>query len=188
MPLAVAQTPTSDRSGTTSGSATSLAGRSTRTTCDGLPDYLLMPSNQDLISHLDIFILNFRLTREWPYRGDKINKLNVLGLLNGLRAFPEGWNGYDAAPIDPGIIRAAERFISDMPSDIVPAPQVVPMTRGRVQFEWHRGDRSLELEFENPEFVHYLKWDSDAGIEEEDILPVQQHGKILDLLKWFSEK
>lgn len=120
------------------------------------------------------------------YGGDAFEKPSVLALLNNLRAFPEGWNGYGAAPIDGGIIEAAERFVSALPIDIVTAPLVVPMTRGRVQLEWHRGERSLEIEFESPELVHYLKWDSDEGIEEEDVIPAQQHGKILDLLTWFS--
>ncbi|GAC1451081.1 MAG: hypothetical protein NVSMB9_35960 [Isosphaeraceae bacterium] len=147
-----------------------------------------MPPKRDWVRQVEASLRNFRLTYEWRNCGDKLNKFNVLGLLDALRALPKGWNGYDAAPTDPGIIKAAERFISDMPGDIVPAPQVVPMTRGRVQFEWHRGDRSLELEFESPEFVHYLKWDSDAGIEEEEIIPVQQQSKILELLNWFSAK
>lgn len=59
------------------------------------------------------------------------------------------------------------------------------MTRGRVQLEWHRGRRSLELEFETPTTVHFLKWDPDAGVEEEDVLPATQTKELHDLLSWY---
>jgi len=114
------------------------------------------------------------------------SKLEVLGELDSLRHLPENWNGYGADPIDPKVIDSAEQFIASLPGTTIAAPKVVPMTRGRLQFEWHRGNRSLELEFETPEQVHYLKWDTDAGIEEEDILSLAEIGKVHELLGWFS--
>jgi hypothetical protein len=70
-----------------------------------------------------------------------------------------------------------------VPSDIIETPVVVPMTRGRLQFEWHRGNRSLELEFESCDKIHFLKWDSDLGIEDEDIIPVTDVAAIHALLR-----
>jgi hypothetical protein len=60
------------------------------------------------------------------------------------------------------------------------------MTRGRLQFEWHRGNRSLELDFETKDKLHYLKWDSDLGIEDEDVISVSDVCGIHGLLRWFA--
>jgi len=62
------------------------------------------------------------------------------------------------------------------------------MTRGRLQFEWHRGDRSLELEFETSDRLHYLKWDSDTNIEEENVISVSDTDTIHSLLRWFASE
>src|SRR5260370_275218 len=89
----------------------------------------------------------------------RLDKLSVFKQFDDLKQLPEDWNGYGAQPIDPGTIEAAQSFIVDLPDDIITAPTVVPITRGRLQFEWHRGNRSLELEFETPGRIHYLKAD-----------------------------
>jgi hypothetical protein len=89
--------------------------------------------------------------------------------LERLKDLGPNWDGYGAEPIALRTIEAAQRFICQTPFDLRIRPQVVPMTRGRLQLEWHRGPRSLELEFESPSRVHYLKWDSSAGLEEEDV-------------------
>jgi hypothetical protein len=112
--------------------------------------------------------------------------LHVLEELDRLRRLEHDWNGYGAPPIDPKAIESAEQFLTSLPGTKVTAPKVVPMTRGRLQFEWHRGNRSLELEFETPDRVHYLKWDTDAGIEEEDILSIEETRKLHELLEWFA--
>ena len=59
------------------------------------------------------------------------------------------------------------------------------MTRGRLQLEWHRGRRSLELEIEDPTLVHYLKYDADHGIEEEATLPIGETSAMIGLVRWF---
>jgi hypothetical protein len=114
-----------------------------------------------------------------------LDKFSVFKQLDNLKQLPKDWNGYGAQPIDPDTIEAAERFIVDLPDNIITAPTVVPMTRGRLQFEWHLGNRSLELEFETPGRIHYLKADDDSGLEEENILFTTQMTSILELLRWF---
>lgn len=108
--------------------------------------------------------------------------------LNKLRELQRDWNGYEAAPIDPEIIASAGKFINDFGVEFQGAPQVVPMTKGRLQFEWHRGSRSLEIELEDPRTIHYLKWDGNLGIEEEDVIDVVNESAITDLLRWFSSE
>jgi hypothetical protein len=118
----------------------------------------------------------------------RLDKAQALGALEALKGLPPDWNGYGAIPIDRGVIGAAEDFIRSLPGDIATTPTVVPMTRGRLQFEWHRGNRSLELEFESSDRLHYLKWDSDAGVEQEEILSAGDTGAVLALLRWFASE
>lgn len=115
-----------------------------------------------------------------------MDKASIHNSLTRLRAFQANWEGYGAAPPDPRILDAIARALESVASDSAPTPQVVPMTRGRVQLEWHRGARSLELEFETAETIHYLKSDSDRGIEDEDIFDADDVSEIMALLAWFA--
>jgi hypothetical protein len=115
-----------------------------------------------------------------------MNKASVHDALTRLRAFEANWNGYGAAPPDPQILATAAKVVESIPIDSGPTPQVVPMTRGRVQLEWHRGARSLELEFETADKIHYLKWDSSQGIDEEDVFDADDVSAIVLLLSWFT--
>jgi hypothetical protein len=112
----------------------------------------------------------------------------ALSQLAKLKDLPENWNGYGARPIDQSMVDAASHFLLGLSDDDITTPQIVPMTRGRLQFEWHRDNRSLELEFEDSEHIHYLKSDDDSGIEEEDILSTSQREEIVKLLRWFSSE
>jgi hypothetical protein len=95
---------------------------------------------------------------------------------------------YNMEPVDDRVIETIGIFLTNVPEDIIGEPKIVPMTRGRLQFEWHRGNRTLEFEFEKGETIHYLKWDSDEGIEEEEVVSVYQTDKIESLLRWFSSR
>jgi hypothetical protein len=108
--------------------------------------------------------------------------------LREISTLQSDWNGYGAIPVDSEIIAASSEFINECGSEFPDIPRVVPMTRGRLQFEWHRGNRSLEIEFEDPLTIHYLKWDSDLRVEEEDTLEIADQGAIKGLLKWFSSE
>jgi hypothetical protein len=115
-----------------------------------------------------------------------MDKASVHDSLTRVRAFQSNWDGYGAASPDPRILDAIPRAMELVASDSVPTPQVVPMTRGRVQLEWHRGARSLELEFETADTVHYLKRDGSEGIEEEDVFDAADVSQIMALLGWFA--
>ena len=117
-----------------------------------------------------------------------LDRAAVVASLDELRQFETNWDGYGAAPLDPKVLDAAAHLVESLALDAAPTPRVVPMTRGRVQLEWHRGNRSLELEFESPNTVHFLKWDAKDGIEEEDIVPVEDTATIHGLLNWFASE
>jgi hypothetical protein len=72
----------------------------------------------------------------------------------------QNWDSQGARSVDSGIIAAARYMISALPERVksgVSVPAVVPMRKGNLQFEWHKGPKTLELEIESPNSVHYLK-------------------------------
>jgi hypothetical protein len=115
-----------------------------------------------------------------------LNVAVVVGELDRLKTLETGWDGYRATPIEPNLVEAAKAFVGTLPIDTIATPLVVPMTRGRLQFEWHKGARSLEMEFEKPGAIHYLKTDSDTGEEDEDEISLEEKERLMGLLKWFS--
>src|SRR5271157_1768881 len=162
---------------------TTLAGRE-----DVVPRRLLM-----LIENLDQLTGNAmeRYAELWFAYAQvalipRLDKAATLTALERLKSLEANWSGYDTIPINRRLILTAKEFILALPTDIIGTPKVVPMTRGRLQFEWHRGNRSLEIEFESCDRIHYLKWDSDAGLEEEDTILVNDVATIYALLQWFA--
>jgi hypothetical protein len=109
----------------------------------------------------------------------------ILGSIEELGRLEEGWNGYGADRIEPRMMKTAKAFVTSLAVS-TPQPQVVPMTRGRLQLEWHRGNRSLELEFESPTSIRYLKFDPDRGVEEEESISADDTRQLKELLHWFT--
>jgi hypothetical protein len=110
--------------------------------------------------------------------------------LRRLALLQENWDAEGALPINPQIIGAAQEFVSTLPDRLkshVAAPEVVPMRKGNLQFEWHDGPRTLELEIEDARTIHYLKWHPEAGIEEEDICSISDLNAVAGLIEWFAK-
>ncbi len=61
----------------------------------------------------------------------------------------------------------------------------MPVPGGRLQFEWPRGEKSLELEFETATTIHFLKWHPEEGIEEEGTYDRSDLDRSIQLIKWF---
>jgi hypothetical protein len=81
----------------------------------------------------------------------------IQSALDSLRALAPNWDGYGAPTIDSAVIDAAKAFVAKLPADLVFPPCVVRMANGTLQLEWHRGPKSLELEFESPSSIRYLQ-------------------------------
>ncbi|MEX0703743.1 MAG: hypothetical protein WD069_16720 [Planctomycetales bacterium] len=107
--------------------------------------------------------------------------------LDQIAALQPDWDGYGAPRIDPAIIEAARRFIDLLVEEMPSRATIVAMSPGNLQFEWHEGRRVLELEFETPDTIHYLKWDPAEKMEEEDVFPVTDLGRAARLIRWFSK-
>jgi hypothetical protein len=119
---------------------------------------------------------------------DIADALNALAArLDQIAALRPNWDGYGAPPIDPSVLRAVRGWGRRMPGwALTPAPAVVPLSSGAVQLEWHYGSRILELEFETPDHIHYLRWEPGAGVEDEDTFPAQDRMKAEELIGWAS--
>ena len=105
--------------------------------------------------------------------------------LDRLASLPTNWDREGAPRIDPAIIRAARHFIARLPPNVAPIPAVVPSAAGNLQFEWSAGRRSLELEIESPATIHYLKWDPNEKVEEEDVFNIEDIDRTVSLIQWF---
>jgi len=47
----------------------------------------------------------------------------------------------------------------------------------------------LELEVEDPWTIHYLKWHSEAGIEEEEeVCSITDADTVIGLIEWFAKR
>jgi hypothetical protein len=111
-----------------------------------------------------------------------------MNALESLATLKQDWDQAGGEPINRLSIQVAKVFLAQVPPHIRIAPQVVPMSLGRLQLEWHRGTRSLEIEFESPSLIHYLKWDSARSFEEENFIPVSNDWRAVNsLLSWFAQ-
>jgi predicted DNA-binding antitoxin AbrB/MazE fold protein len=106
--------------------------------------------------------------------------------LDRLASLAPDWDGYGAPPLDRAILEAARRFISQVPWQPAGRPLVVPLSSGALQFEWHQGEKILELEIEDPATIHFLKWHPPSGIKDEDVFPIDDLTKASNLIRWFE--
>jgi hypothetical protein len=105
--------------------------------------------------------------------------------LDRLAALEPNWDAQGARAIDPVIVEAARRFVHHLSADLIGTPAVVPMAKGNLQFEWHEGSRSLELEIESRDTIHFLQWDPDQGVEEEGFFACDDTVRAISLIRWF---
>lgn len=109
----------------------------------------------------------------------------VEGELDRLAQLSQNWDGYGAPAIDPSLLAAARTFIKTLPENLVYRPRVVPMSTGKLQFEWHHGSKILEIEFETPQTIHILQWHPEARVEEEAVFRSTDIERAVDLIQWF---
>lgn len=115
--------------------------------------------------------------------------LTINSKLDQIAALRKDWDAQGAYPVDPSFVKAARELISSLPSKIKDRagviPAVVPMRKGNLQFEWHEGPKTLELEIESTTDIHYLKFHPDDGVEEEDLCDISDTNTVVKLIQWF---
>lgn len=75
---------------------------------------------------------------------------DVLQRVIQLHALPKNWDGYSAEPVNDSVITFALVVINNAMRLTTPAPQIVPMSNGGLQLEWHQKGWDLELSIDQP--------------------------------------
>ncbi len=70
------------------------------------------------------------------------------------RCHGQGWDGYDASPIDYFSIYAASRFLDLLPDDIE-IPDIVPEPTGEIGFLWSKGKHVTFVVSVNPDTITF---------------------------------
>jgi hypothetical protein len=122
---------------------------------------------------------------------DEYNKIiNKIGTFKTLKF---NWDSYGALPIKKDCIERAINFILEAIEWMqstgldIPAPFVVPTSKGGIQFEWKKLSKYLEIELipDNPDLIFFA---ADESIEGEfELEGVLKYGlEIKDILSWLA--
>ena len=99
------------------------------------------------------------------------------------------WDGHGAVAIDPRLLRTVRSWSLQLPGwALFGSPSVVPLSTGALQLEWHNGTRVLELEFEGPDRIHFLQWDSTVANSSEGSCDFAEAERILHLIEWIQQE
>ena len=87
-----------------------------------------------------------------------------------LLRLPQGWDSYDARPVDPQSINSTVRFLQLVLEDDAHLPELIPTVRGLVQVEWHTSEIDFEIEIgpQGPSFAYFCnrhtgtEWESEV--------------------------
>ena len=61
-----------------------------------------------------------------------------------LDCLEEGWDGYDALPLNEAAYFEARKFIESLPLiSSIPMPEIIPEPNGDIGFEWSKGKRQV---------------------------------------------
>ena len=110
------------------------------------------------------------------------NQMEIIRKINGLAFLKENWDGYGGLMISSELIEKSREFIEALPDS--PAFDVVPLSRGGIQFEFMGKNRSIELSIENISDIDYLQWDAIAEDGEEGQCGIDDYEKINSVIAW----
>lgn len=69
---------------------------------------------------------------------------------------PQNWDGYDAASVDPVIVRTAREWLGIASKAASILPEISPNTNGTISFEWETASGCAHLEIGIKDFSFYL--------------------------------
>jgi len=74
----------------------------------------------------------------------------TISKLEELLGLASGWDGHDGSAANPDIVNFTIHFLLETLDPAAPAPNIVPLSSGGVQLEWHDHYVDLEIEIEAP--------------------------------------
>ena len=89
----------------------------------------------------------------------------VIERLCGFLYLEPGWDSYGALTIEKSTIMRAVRVLSILMKDNTPIPQIVPTSKGGVNFEWESENISLEVEIIPDNSISYYLCKKDEESE-----------------------
>ena len=89
----------------------------------------------------------------------------VIERLRGFLYLEPGWDSYGALSIEKPTILRAVRVLSTLMKEYTPVPQIVPTSKGGVNFEWEDEVISLEIEIIPSESISYYFCKNDEEME-----------------------
>lgn len=102
--------------------------------------------------------------------------------LRELLQLEDGWDSYGARALQRYLVEAGLRFVEPLLSADVDAPHLVPTSRGGIQFEWHVGNRELEIEVVGSDRFELFFEDEDTGEVVERQVASRHLGQVVDLV------
>ena len=107
-------------------------------------------------------------------------------IFDELKNLNQVW-GNDSQDVNLLIINNAENVYNELIKSHLNPDLILPLTNGNIQFEWHNGNKSLELEFISDQEIHYFKYWSNEFAPEEDVLKTKDTYKIIRLVRYFLQ-
>lgn len=114
--------------------------------------------------------------------GDLVWTRDVTAKLDAIAALPHNWDGDGGDPVPHRIVTAAGELLLPLARMQPPVPRIAPVLGGGLQFEWHIGDRELEIEIMPDGTIEYLT--AEGGRVQENGLPQFSTGEVKTLVAW----
>ena len=83
--------------------------------------------------------------------------LSTVDRIRELVMLPVGWDGHDGRPVDIDLAAFAVQFLLQMLEPDGPAPQIVPLSYGGIQLEWHEQGIDLDVEGDAPKWPSFYR-------------------------------
>lgn len=86
-----------------------------------------------------------------------------------IQALPENWDSYRGRKISRDLIGQSLSVLGQIMEVASPAPSVVPLADGGLQFEWHRKQQDLEIVFPADDAQRFFYQCRARGVEQEGL-------------------
>lgn len=111
-------------------------------------------------------------------------QIDALRKLADFEKLHPNWDSYGSPRISDGVIDVAVELIRNAIFDNVPAPRIIPISGGGIQFEWGKGAREIELEIHPDLSIEALIADADEQIPNNEFVLASPN--IERLLSWLD--